>query len=352
MKRLLKVRNPENPEIRDEDLFFGVRMLLEQENNSDFLPMIEKEAQYCLENGAPEKLYYLADGLLDRKYPGLGILLSRAALLELEGDKAEELLQYIQIKRDQLHLFSQDPIEEIYNQRFLKEDEAIEEADHSEELADAHEKLQSKDQQINTLRSDLDILRKELNEMEKKQGEEDTFSASKTIEEKYDVKVVKELQQRLAQLKGELKDRHNEKNALNKDQVDTRQKLAQLIQRDTEAQSKADHEDKDTENALFDREVHFVRQPVRIPVFPRGFFECLKAFPASVARSALRLTGALAAGDDNAFSGSRRLRRNRTVIRQRVGINFRLLFKINEPYIEIIDLINRQDLETKIKALV
>ena len=319
IKRLLKVRNPENPEIGDEDLFFGVRMLLEQENNSDLLPMIEAEARLCLEQGDPQKLYYLADGLLDREYPGLGILISRAALLELGDEKAEELLHYIQKGRDKLHLFSRDPIEEIYNRRFLEEDEAIEEADHSEELADAHEKLQSKDQQINTLRNDLDNLRKELDGMDKKQSGEDTSPAKKATEEKYDAAVVKELQERLAQLKGELKSRHNEKNALKKDLIETRQKLSQLIERDTKAQRKADNKDIDTENTLFDREDHFGRQPVRIPLFPKGFFECLKAFPSSVARSALRLTGALAAGDDNAFSGSRRLQRNRTVIRQRVG---------------------------------
>ena len=89
---------------------------------------------------------------------------------------------------------------------------------------------------------------------------------------------------------------------------------------------------------------------LRLIEFPRNFHERLKEFPRHVARGALVILGRLA-GEAAAFGGAKRLKSAPTVVRQRVGIDFRLLFRLLPDRIQVIDLIPRQDLERKIKTI-
>ena len=59
----------------------------------------------------------------------------------------------------------------------------------------------------------------------------------------------------------------------------------------------------------------------------------------------------LAGGDSAAFSRAKRLKSRPNIVRQRIGIDFRLLFRLLPDRIQVIDLIPRQDLERKIKTL-
>jgi hypothetical protein len=63
------------------------------------------------------------------------------------------------------------------------------------------------------------------------------------------------------------------------------------------------------------------------------------------------LTGRLAAGEPAAFAGAKRLQLNHEVVRQRVGADYRLFFRLSPDACEVIDLINRKDLERKVKTL-
>src|SRR5204862_5249522 len=91
--------------------------------------------------------------------------------------------------------------------------------------------------------------------------------------------------------------------------------------------------------------------PLRLIEFPRNFLERLHQFPHHVARGAMVVLGRLAGGDPAAFSGAKRLKSAPDVMRQRVGIDFRLLFSLLSDRIQVIDLIPRQDLERRIKTL-
>jgi hypothetical protein len=46
-----------------------------------------------------------------------------------------------------------------------------------------------------------------------------------------------------------------------------------------------------------------------------------------------------------------RLKSRPNIVRQRIGIDFRLLFRLPPDHIQVIDLIPRQDFERKIKTL-
>ena len=56
-------------------------------------------------------------------------------------------------------------------------------------------------------------------------------------------------------------------------------------------------------------------------------------------------------GEAPAFRGAKRLRRDRESWSQRVGADHRLLFRLHTDILEVVDLINRRDLERRIKSL-
>ena len=64
------------------------------------------------------------------------------------------------------------------------------------------------------------------------------------------------------------------------------------------------------------------------------------------------MLGRLAAGEASAFVGAIRLKACPSIMRQRIGIDHRLLFRLLPDRVQVVDLIPRQDLERRIKTLV
>ncbi len=65
----------------------------------------------------------------------------------------------------------------------------------------------------------------------------------------------------------------------------------------------------------------------------------------------VRLVSRIAAGDHAALRGTRRLAVDRTVWRQRVGRDYRVLFRMTDEELEVLDVVNRQDLERTVRQL-
>lgn len=59
----------------------------------------------------------------------------------------------------------------------------------------------------------------------------------------------------------------------------------------------------------------------------------------------MTLVGRLAAGKVGAFQGARLLKRNRTLVRQRVARRYRLLFRLEPGRLVLVDIIRRRDFE-------
>ena len=59
----------------------------------------------------------------------------------------------------------------------------------------------------------------------------------------------------------------------------------------------------------------------------------------------------LAGGDQTAFAGAVRLKATPDVLRVRVGADHRLLFRLLPECVQVVDLINRRDLERTIERL-
>ena len=92
-------------------------------------------------------------------------------------------------------------------------------------------------------------------------------------------------------------------------------------------------------------------QPVRVIEFPKKFHRALEGFPKQVAKGAMILLGRLAAGEPAAFMGIVRLKDCPDTLRARIGIDHRLLFRLLPDSVVVVDLINRRDLESRIKHL-
>ena len=106
----------------------------------------------------------------------------------------------------------------------------------------------------------------------------------------------------------------------------------------------------DAEDSLLGDEVSQT-QPLRLLEFPKKFHDTLSSLPRQVSRGALELLGRLASGEPSAFVGVVRLKALPDTLRARIGIDHRLLFRLLPDCVQVVDLINRRDLEKRIKSL-
>jgi hypothetical protein len=65
----------------------------------------------------------------------------------------------------------------------------------------------------------------------------------------------------------------------------------------------------------------------------------------------MMLCGRLATGDPSVFSGVVRLKLAPDVLRVRVGLDHSMLFRLLPDTVQIVDLINRRDLEKRTRSL-
>ena len=158
--------------------------------------------------------------------------------------------------------------------------------------------------------------------------------------------VVRELRERLERMKGDLKDRHRERNALRRDLEATKERMAELVSVPEVEEPGAHDEDDD----LPEIDVTAAAK-VRIPVFPDNFADRLREVPDATARAAMARLGELCAGYEHAFREVRPLRGFDGTWRVKVGRSYRLLFHPGDETLDVIDLVHRQQLEKRLFRL-
>ena len=161
---------------------------------------------------------------------------------------------------------------------------------------------------------------------------------------------VTELKERVARLKGELNQRHAERNQL-KRQLEREQKRADLLEAerrrsaDTTSEGQAEDEpgapELEASGPL----------PFRFPVLTKRFRSSLQHMPDSTKRRTVILVSRIAAGDQAAFRGTRRLEVDRTLWRRRVGRDYRMLFRLTDEELQVLDIVHRQSLERAVREL-
>ncbi len=167
-----------------------------------------------------------------------------------------------------------------------------------------------------------------------------------------DEKSLQELRTKVKFLKDSLKERHEERAILRRDLEKTLTDLETL--RDQQARNEPHQEPAgaiDPEDSLVLTGEVEGNQPVRVIGFPRKFHRTLEEFPKQVGKGAMILLGRRAAGEPAAFTGIVRLKDCPDTLRARIGIDHRLLFRLLPDSVLVVDLINRRDLESRIKQL-
>jgi hypothetical protein len=330
------------------------------------LEVLQEEILKALKSPAPAeefaKLVGVAYTLLEGPLAPLGILVTRGLVRHINPIDAWGLVETLNEARDRLNLTPNDPCDDQMDAPFSEEDH--DDLQSSEALSAALERLEEKSEEIRRLRESLETLQSDLHQRTApavtpppapapSQIPITAIQSSATSGVPGEETALRELRQKVSTLRSALTERHSERNQLRKELQATREALETLRGQPSEGQHarEASPAEEDVE-AEWESEGQFTTQPVRISEFPRKFPETLRTFPRGVARACIVLVGRLAAGEASAFRGITRLRSDRNIWRQRVGADHRLLFRLHPETLEVLDLINRRDLERRIKTLV
>jgi hypothetical protein len=354
------------PPSSDEWLGFYERLLRDGAAESHALDLIEAEVRKSLDRGGVD----VAFDLLWSAWPCLGILAARGAAPLANPLDRETLLEHLGLARDRLGLPAIDPTEGLEDLWGSEEADLFDERprvhrhEHAAEpahLAEARpecppdagveRKLADTEAELARLRQDLALLHGRLDQREETVPEP-TTGAPGTAEAPAPAEGprVAALKERVSALKSELSLRHSERNQLRR-QLERERKRIDALEAERSSAERAGGEDDERDDDGAEPGDAGVALAFRIPVFSRRFRASAATLPESVRRRAVVLASRIAAGDELALRGTKRLERDRELLRQRVGREHRMLFRLHEQELEAVDLVPRKDLERTIREL-
>jgi len=277
--------------------------------------------------GATDKLIDidLAYSLL-RAEPLLGIYFARACIGTLHVDDADLLLEYVEDARDKLGLPPTDPAWDVLDALRIKTKRSRPEpAKPDDELAQARGKISDLERTIDALRTELADLR--------------TRPAAELVRA---APTESGLEARVRELEGLIREGQAER-------AELRKQLAKL-DAEREAVRKPPPAEEDTADEGDD--LPLGNRQIALPRFDRKFSDALADVPAPVAAEAVRTVGILASGDGFAWRSVKQAKdMARPVLMARVGIHHRMLFRVEDGVMDVLDLITRETLLTTLKRL-
>lgn len=294
-----------------------------------------------------------------RHAPALGILAARGAMSADHLLDADSLLTGIGRARDVLGLPAAEPWEHVFG--LLLEERSGEIAREAES-----EEQERRDAQVDELRTELraasdrarrldaDLAKRE-RQLEGVSGERERLAAMVEAQQSGDdrarVAQLEEERQRLrmkiAELKGEVAQGVAQRSEL-------RQKLARSADERKRSIVAAAPQQTHDVLAADDAEGDAVESRPRrilVPQFSGSASRSLAAVPAGVAADALQETAHLAGGNDRAWRGAKHMRRAHDVLTVRVGRSWRLLFRMSDDRLDVLDLVHRRELDNALARL-
>jgi len=346
-QRLMRLREPHGFTETELDLCY--RLLLAGEDPARCVQLMEEYARKALQTEDTQELLGLAYGVTFSRFPALGILIYRGVFPLVTPDQAACSFEQLLLARDRLNLPPDDPFSDLIDRRLA---EHKDEAKDAAAMREAQLKLNAKVQEVQQLKESLARLQQEIIRRETTPTTPTAPLPVAAPAPPADEPALRELRGKVETLRDALKERHNERNELRRE-LQKAQADLETIRQKTVPPAASAHETDGTdaeEDFLLPQET-VASQPVRLLEFPRQFHQRLGEFPRPVARGTMAVLGRLAAGEPAAFVGAVRLKACPGIMRQRIGIDFRLLFRLLPDRIQVVDLIPRQDLERKIKTL-
>ena len=353
LQRLIKV-NPQAPTLA-ADQPLAAALLLAEDDPAKIIQLLDERAMRVLRGETTDDWVGFAYALLLSKFRSVGIFVARSFIPGLPQQQAAQLFGYLLEARDKLNLPPDDPFGEILDERFRAQDPG--DGKEAEALREVQKRLDAKAREVGQLKAALDQVHHEVARRESVRPPAapavPTAPAALPAVPAADEPALPEMRRKFEGLKTALKERHNERNELRRELHQAHSDLEVLRQKSaaTERGDAAKTESADEENELLLPPEPPTNQPVRIIEFPKAFQESLASLPRAVARGALTMLGRLAAGEPAAFVGVVRLKACQGILRQRIGSDFRLLFRLLPDRVVVVDLIPRQDLVRRIKTL-
>lgn len=328
----------------------AVEILLSEKDPAATYQALEEQFFFALRYEDPKGFKGPASTLMKGRLAPFGILIARGLIPLLPEAEATQLHDEILQARDKLGLSPDDPISDVMDERLLKHRAGENQGD--EALAKAQRRFEAKVQEVQRYKESVERLQKELARREQMLAQPAAATPQPvqgSLPPPSD-SAVTELREKVESLKNLLKQTHNERNQFRRELRDAQEENNALRQHPSSAVLPVAGEPDHEEDLLLPQEAES-SHPIRIVEFPPGFQAKLASLPRSVSRGTMIMAGRLAAGEAAAFVGAVRLKAIPSIMRQRMGIDFRLLFRLLPERLQIIDLIPRQDLERRIKTL-
>ncbi len=356
------------PSSGDEWLGLYERLLRSGLADSRALDLIEAEARKSLDGGGVD----VAFDLLWSPWPCLGILAARGAAPLANPWDREALREDLGLARDRLGLPAIDPTEELEDlwgddelepfderPRAHRQEHAAEASDRSEAGPErpkddgVERRLADTETELARLRQELALLHGRLEERQGAKPEPPVGApAQAEPEAATEDPRVAALKQRVSALKSALSQRHSERNQLRR-QLEREKKRIDALEAaraSAELTGGPDDDDERDDDGAEPADAGLTLA-FRIPVFTRRFRASAANLPEPVRRRAVVLASRIAAGDEAALRGTKRLARDRELFRQRVGREHRMIFRLHDQELEAVDLVARKDLERTIREL-
>ena len=357
-RALLETHDP------SEEQFFGfpLRLLKRKLEGGEALEILEEEARAVVDEDA----VVFAIDLLESQWPSLGILVARGVAPISSSWTREGIFEALGLARDRLGLPAADPTEDMHD--LWAWEDGLDDHEHgatefpppqsppSENQRDdsAWHELEAKEAELGRLRKDMSALREQLEShahVEVVSAGQPTVNAqpAEGSHESSESRV-SELKERVARLKGELNQRHAERNQL-KRQLEREHKRVDLLEAERRHSLEAEPEGQAEDEPGAPELEASGPLPFRFPVLTKRFRNSLQHMPDVTKRRTVVLLSRIAAGDQAAIRGTRRLEADRTIWRRRVGRDYRMLFRLTDDELQVLDIVHRQGLERAVREL-
>ncbi len=341
-RRMVRVQYPDGGV--PGDLCFRVRLLLASDDPSLHLKLIEEEAKKALTANDDRVSMEFAYSVLHSSNKALGIHCARSVIPVIGKELASKLLHLVEVARDRTNLPPDEPFADILEKRFTEE--VAHDGKDAGELRKARGLLEAKAAEVNELKESVEKLRREIRLQEKKMR-----AAAPTSSAPGDSEELKALREKLKTFKASITEGNKERAAYRRKLGEAFADVEALRTGQAAAATAPVAIAVDAEDALLLSGDIDGNQPPRPIEFPRRFHDTLQHLPRQIGRAALTLIGRIAAGDPAALAGAIRLKAAPDVMRVRVGQDHRMLFRLLPHSVELVDLINRRDLERRIESL-
>ncbi len=302
-----------------------------------------------------------AHDLLDQ-VPALGIAVARGCITADRPFDSEVLLDQMERVRDRLALSPDEPWWKVYDQLLASAEPPADTRHHAadqrerERLAGEVERLRSQLHDAAREKHRLDAeLQKRVRELEHLTTERERLVERRDREPQADHEVrVAELAAERQRLRAKIEELKGEIAAGATQRADLRRELARVSEVHStpirsapsatgDGGAEADADAGDVTAAA--------RRSVLIPNYGAAAAKALALLPRQAAAQTLHAIAALAAGEARTWTSIKRMRATEDVYSIRSGRDYRVLFRIRDPHLDVLDIVDRKDLEAAVSRV-